>query len=108
MRILLRKIGIGISMNYLVHNEIPQAWDHIVSAFVTTVTHDVEFNRGVPIDEVEFSVRHGLLYITYLGGDRITDAFAAFAKQMSYQTCSGCGIPATRIVFESPKCDDCY
>jgi hypothetical protein len=95
-------------MNYSVSDEVPQAWDHIVSAFVTTVTHDIEFNGGVPIDDIHFSVRHGLLYIAYYGGDRITDAFAAFAKQMSYQTCSGCGIPATRIVFESPKCDDCY
>jgi hypothetical protein len=95
-------------MNYSVSEDFPQAWDHILSAFVTTVTHDVEFNKGVPIDDVEFSVRHGLLAITYSGGDRITDAFAAFAKQMSYQTCSGCGIPATRVIFESPKCDDCY
>jgi hypothetical protein len=95
-------------MNYLISDDVPQAWDHIVSAFISTVTHDVEFNNGVPIDEVEFRVRHGLLYITYRGGDRITDAFAAFAKQMSYQTCSGCGIPATRVLFGSPKCDDCY
>jgi hypothetical protein len=95
-------------MQCYVSEEVPSAWDHIISAFISAVNHDVEFNNGVPIDEVEFRVRHGLLYITYRGGDRITDAFAAFAKQMSYQTCSGCGIPATRVLFESPKCDDCY
>lgn len=95
-------------MNYLVSEEVPQAWDHIISAFVTTVTHDVQFNNGVPIDEVEFRVRHGLLYIAYGGGDRITDAFAAFAKEMSANTCSECSLPATIRLFGSPKCDDCY
>jgi len=95
-------------MNYSVSEEVPPAWDHIISAFIATVTHDVEFNKGVPIDDLAFSVRHGLLYIAYGGGDRITDAFAAFAKEMSGNTCSECSLPSTIRLFGSPKCDDCY
>lgn len=95
-------------MIYSVSEEVPAAWDHIISAFVTMVEYDVEFNNGVPIDNMQCSVRHGLLAITYSGGDRITDAFAMFAKEMSAATCSECSLPSTRLVFESPKCDDCY
>ena len=95
-------------MIFSVSEDVPAAWDHIISAFATAVEYDVEFNNGVPIDNVQCSVRHGLLAITYSGGDRITDAFAMFAKEMSAATCSDCSLPSTRRVFESPKCDDCY
>ena len=95
-------------MNYLVSEEVPPAWDHIISAFVTVVEYDVEFNSGVPIDNVEFSIRRGLLAITYSGGSKVTDAFSVFAKQMSASTCSECSLPSTRSIFGSPKCDNCY
>lgn len=95
-------------MNYSVSEEVPSAWDHIISAFITAVTYDVEFNGGLPIDDLSIGVRHGLLFITYSGGSRITDAFAMFAKEMSSGICSECALPSTRRIFESPKCDDCY
>lgn len=95
-------------MNYLVSDELPTAWDHIVVSFTNSVAKDIEYNNGVSLDNIEIGVRHGLLSITYSGGDRITDAFAAFAKEMSANTCSGCGLPSTRSIFKSPKCDDCY
>jgi hypothetical protein len=95
-------------MNYFVSEEVPAAWDPIIKAFVKSVFHDVEFNNGVFIEETEFRVRHGLLYITYSGGNKTTDAFASFAKQMSINICSECGLPSTRLIFESPKCDNCY
>lgn len=95
-------------MQYSVSEEVPAAWDHIISAFITMVEHDIEFNSGVPIENMKCSVRHGLLSISYSGGDRITDAFAMFAKEMSGAICSECSLPSTRLVFESPKCDDCY
>ena len=95
-------------MNYSVSEEVPLAWDHIIKAFMTMVIHDVEFNDGVAIDDVQCSVRHGTLAIMYRGGSRITDAFAMFAKEMSANTCSECCLPSTRRIFESPKCDDCY
>ena len=94
-------------MNFSVSEEVPAAWDHIISAFATMAEYDVEFNGGIPIDNVQCSVRHGLLAITYSGGSRITDAFAMFAKEMSAAICSDCAAPSTRRVFESPKCDDC-
>lgn len=95
-------------MNYYVSEEVPAAWDHIISAFITMSEYDVEFNNGTPIDNVDCRVRHGLLAITYSGGDRITDAFARFAKEMSAGICTDCAAPSTRTIFESPKCDDCY
>lgn len=95
-------------MNYSISDELPTAWDHIVVAFTNSVAKDIEYNMGIPIDNVEVQVRHGLLSITYSGGDRITDAFAIFAREMSANTCSGCGLPSTRSVFKSPKCHDCY
>ena len=95
-------------MNYYVSEEVPQAWDHVISAFVTMVQYDIEFNDGEPIDDLEIRVKRGLLAITYSGGSRVTDAFAMFAREMSANICSDCGVPATRKIFESPKCDDCY
>ena len=95
-------------MIYSVSEEVPSAWDHIVSTFITSVEYDVEFNNGVPIEDLEFGVRHGLLAITYSGGSKVTDAFAMFAKEMSASICTECSFPATRRLFESPKCDDCY
>lgn len=95
-------------MRCSVSEEVPAAWDHIISAFITMAEYDVEFNNGTPIDNVMCSVRHGRLYIAYSGGDRITDAFALFAKEMSGAICSECSLPSTRLVFGSPKCDDCY
>jgi hypothetical protein len=95
-------------MNYYVSDEVPTSWDHIISAFVTMVEYDVEFNKGVPIDNTEFRVKRGLLGITYNGGDKITDAFAMFAREMSAGICTECALPSTRVIFGSPKCDNCY
>lgn len=95
-------------MQYYVSEEVPPSWDHIVSAFITMVEHDVEFNHGVPIENLQFNVKRGLLAITYSGGSKITDAFAGFAKEMSAATCSDCALPSTRAIFGSPKCDNCY
>jgi len=95
-------------MNYSVSEEVPLAWNHIISAFITMARYDIEFNNGVEIDDVQCSVRHGTLAIIYKGGSRITDAFAMFAKEMSANICSECSMPSTRRIFESPKCDDCY
>lgn len=95
-------------MIYSVSEDVPTAWDHIISAFVTMAEYDVEFNSGISIDNMECSVRHGLLAITYSGGSKITDAFAMFAKEMSGGICSECALPSTRFIFESPKCDNCY
>jgi hypothetical protein len=95
-------------MNYSVSDEVPTAWDHIISAFATMVDHDVEFNNGEPIYNVQCFVKHGLLAITYNGGSRITDAFAMFAKEMSAGICTECSLPSTIRLFGSPKCDNCY
>lgn len=94
-------------MNYYVSDEVPAAWDHIISAFITMAEYDVEFNNGIPIEELEFRVKRGHLAVTYKGGSKITDAFAMFAKEMSAGICTECALPSTRLVFGSPKCDNC-
>lgn len=95
-------------MTYYVSEEVPIAWNHIITSFITCVEYDVEHFNGTPIEEVEFRVRRGLLAITYSGGDRVTDGYAFLAKQISAATCSECSLPSTRTVFGSPKCDNCY
>lgn len=94
-------------MIYSIHEDVPDSWLHIVDTFFTVATYNAEFNSGTPIDNVEVLTRNGKLHITYSGGDRVTDAFAFFAKEMSTQICLSCSLPATRNVFGSPKCDDC-
>lgn len=94
-------------MIYLIHEDVPSAWDHIVAAFITMAEYDVEFNNGIPIDNLEFSLKRGHLAVTYSGGSKITDAFAMFAKEMSAGICADCALPSTRAVFGLPKCDDC-
>lgn len=94
-------------MNYSISDEVPSSWDSIISSFITVVEHDVQFNNGVAIDELSFGVKRGLLYITYLGGSTITDAFSRFAREMSSTICFDCNAQATRSVFTYPKCDDC-
>lgn len=95
-------------MNYYISDEVPTSWDHIVSAFITMVEYDIEFNNGIPIENLEFRVKRGTLAITYGGGSRITDAFAMFAKEMSAGICTECALPSTLSLFGSPKCDNCY
>ena len=95
-------------MIYSISEEVPAAWDHIIAAFITMAEYDVEFNNGIPIDEVEFRVKRGHLAVTYKGGSKITDAFAMFAKEMSAGICTECALPSTRSQFGSPKCDNCY
>lgn len=94
-------------MNYSISEDVPSSWDHIISAFITMVQYDVEFNNGTPIDDLKVSLKRGLLSFTYSGGDRITDAFSMFAREMSSGVCSECALPSTRSVFGSPKCDIC-
>lgn len=94
-------------MIYSISEEVPAAWDHIISAFIIAVEYDIEFNNGVPIDNLEFMIRHGYLFVNYSGGNKITDAFAFFAREMSAGVCTGCALPSTRSVFGLPKCDDC-
>lgn len=95
-------------MNYFVCEEVPSAWDHIIDTFITMVEYDIEFNNGVPVENLEFRIRRGKLAITYGGGNRTTDAFSMFAREMSAAICTECALPSTRSIFESPKCDDCY
>lgn len=95
-------------MNHYVNDEVPEGWNHIIESFLTVVDHDVRLSQGVPIDEVEFMVRHNALSIAYSGGNKTTDAYAMFAQIMSTNTCTDCGTPATRRIFESPKCDNCF
>jgi hypothetical protein len=94
-------------MNFSVSEDVPLAWDHIISTFATMVQRDVELNNGEPISNVQCFVKRGLLAITYNGGSRITDAYALFAKEMSAAICSECALPSTRSSFGSPRCDDC-
>jgi len=95
-------------MTYYVSEEVPLAWNHIISAFLTMAEYDVEFLNGIPIENLEFRVKRGHLAITYSGGSKITDAFAMFAKEMSAGICTECALPSTRMAFGSPKCDNCY
>lgn len=94
-------------MNYYISDDVPEAWINIIDTFITVAEYSAEFNGGEPIDNLRAKVRYGKLYITYSGGDRVTDAFAFFAKEMSSATCSECGMPSKRLVFGSPKCNDC-
>lgn len=94
-------------MIYSTSDDVPEVWDSIIQSFVTVVEHDIEFNKGVPINNLQFAVKRGLLFITYEGGSKITDAFAAFAREISSTICYSCGSVADRIVFGSPKCEDC-
>ena len=95
-------------MIYSVSDDVPSAWDHIISAFITMAEYDVEFNNGIPVDNLAFEIKRGVLSVTYTGGSKVTDAFAIFAKEMSAGICSECSLPSTRKIFGSPKCDNCY
>lgn len=94
-------------MNYLISEEVPSGWESIIDSFVTMAEWEVEFNKGTPIDCVEFRVHKGLLSITYQDGDKTTDAYARFAREHSTKICYSCGAPSSRVVFQYPKCDEC-
>lgn len=94
-------------MIYSVSDDTPESWMGIIDSFMVAVDHDVEFNKGVPIDNISCFVKHGQLMINYSGGNKITDAFASFAREMSSHTCTECGKPATRLIFKFPICDEC-
>lgn len=94
-------------MNYLIEDEVPEYWESIFDSFITMVQWEEEFNNGPSVDCVEARVHKGLLHIIYEGGDRTTDALARFAREHSSKVCFACGAPASRVVFQYPKCDEC-
>lgn len=94
-------------MIYSISEDVPSSWDPIIEAFITMAEYDVEHHKGIPIDNLEFGMKRGLLTVTYTGGSKITDAFAMFAREMSGKFCTECGSLATRTAFETPKCDNC-
>lgn len=95
-------------MNYYVSDEVPNGWNHIISSFIQSAEHGQKFGHTPEIDEVEFLRKNGNLFINYQGGDEVVDAFALFARILASKTCTDCGLPSTRQVFDSPKCDNCY
>lgn len=95
-------------MNYSVSEDVPPSWDGILSTFITMVQHNVQLNSGVPIDNLSFDVKRGLLSITYHGGDKTVDSYAMFAREMSSTICSECYAPATNHMGGQPKCDNCF
>jgi hypothetical protein len=94
-------------MNCSISDEVPTGWDDIIDCFLTMAEWESEFNQGSPVENVTFQVHKGLLKIDYSGGNHITDAYARFAREMSAKICYTCGVPATRVVFQYPKCDEC-
>ncbi len=94
-------------MIYSRSEDVPRSWEGIIGAFICSVEHDVDSNKGVPINNLQFGVKRGLLSVNYCGGSKITDAFAFFAREMSGTICYECGAPNTRTTFGTPKCDDC-
>lgn len=94
-------------MNYSVGDEVPEYWDFIISSFITVVEYSIEFNNMPPVNDLKFGVKRGLLFITYSGGDKVTDGFALLAKELSSTICTSCGSHAVWYIFGSPKCDGC-
>lgn len=94
-------------MNYLITDEVPEYWEPLLDSFITMVQWEEEFNQGPKVDCLDASVHKGLLRLIYEGGDATTDALARFAREHSGKICFSCGAPATRVVFQYPKCDEC-
>lgn len=95
-------------MNYSISNDVPVGWNNIISAFMESVKHSNWYGHTNTIDKLEFGYKHGYLQVGYTGGDSIIDGYALFARIIATKTCTDCGLPATREVFHSPKCDNCY
>lgn len=94
-------------MNYLIDDDVPRAWDHIIQSFVAAVDYNVQFNKMVPIYDVEFKLIRGKLKVLYHGGDKVTDGMAHLVRIISSTVCFDCGVPSTRKAFGIPKCQIC-
>lgn len=88
-------------------DDIPEAWNPIINAFISATEYAVEFNNVPQVDNMDFIVHRGLLKPLFDGGNSMIDAFAIFAREMSSHICAECGDPATRIQFSSPRCNNC-
>jgi len=95
-------------MIYSISEEVPSSWNSIIETFLTMSEYSIEFHQSPDVYDVNVFVRNGLLFIDYKGGDYRIDCYALFAKEMSSKICIECGDPATRRIFKSPKCDNCY
>lgn len=94
--------------SYAVSEEVPNGWNHIISSFIQSADHSQKFGHTPEIYEVEFLQKHANLVINYKGGSEVTDAFALFARTLASKTCTDCGLPSSRLLFGTPKCDNCY
>ena len=50
-------------MTYSISEDVPSSWDPIIEAFITMAEYDVEYHKGIPIDNLEFGMKRGFLTV---------------------------------------------
>lgn len=96
-----------LNNDFTITEEVPEGWIPIIEAFNYCVINDILKNGMPDVYNVVFSIKYGLLQVTYQGGNTATDNYAAFARSVSAKYCQECGSIATRDTFGVPKCNDC-
>lgn len=85
----------------------PTSWEYITESFLDLIDKEVSMP---PVYDINFLVRNGQLFISYRGGNKSTDAYALFARELSKKICGNCG--ATRdagasVVNSFLCCQEC-
>lgn len=93
-------------MIYSIHEDVPESWEHIIMAFITSVEYGMEFNRMPEVYNLEFQLRNNHLFIHYCGGNHVTDGMAILAQNLSVDTCATCGARAFAHI-PLPICSEC-
>lgn len=98
-------------MNYSIDDSVPEEWDFILETFIDRINYDINVNGMPEVYDIRFSIRHGMLDVSYKGGNKSTDAYALFARSVSERICGSCGATrdkdASVLLKSLLKCENC-
>lgn len=98
-------------MNYSIDDSVPEYWDFIIDTFIERIKFDMNMNGMQDVYDISFSIRNGMLDVSYKGGNKSTDAYALFARSVSEKVCGSCGATrdkdASVLLKSLLKCENC-
>lgn len=76
----------------LLYDKVGEGWHPIMDTFADLVLWDTTYNSMPPVEITGVEEKGKSLRIYFVGGNKQTDAYATFARNLSLRICEDCGI----------------
>jgi hypothetical protein len=81
----------GTNIFGTLYDKVGEGWHPLMDTFVDLVQWDTQFNGMPPVEITGVDEKAKSLRIYYIGGNKTTDAYAAFVRSLSDKLCEYCG-----------------